>query len=221
MTTKPIFWSHTVLNSFETCPRRHHLTRVTKTVTEPQTEQLKWGNEVHKALELRQKGLAPLPAKLQHFEPVLNLLMRKHGKKVIEGRFAIDASFRPVGWKDPTTWCRAVVDTGVVGVRSAFIGDWKTGNRKPDADQLKLTAAITFAHYPYLEQVHTAFIWLKEKKVDYQMFTHEQVGGIWNDFLPRVKRLEAAHQTNTWHPKPSGLCGKWCPVTKQHCEFGR
>lgn len=217
---KSFSWSYSALTSFETCPRRHYLTKVAKLVIEPQTEALLWGNEVHKALELRQKG-SPLPAKFEHFEPVTQMLMSKHGKKVIEAKFAIDASFRPVGWRDPTTWCRAVVDTGVVGVKSAFLGDWKTGKRKPESDQLKLSAAIGFAHYPYLEKIHTAFIWLKEKKVDTEVFTHEQVGDIWNDFLPRVKRLEAAHQTNTWHPKPSGLCGKWCPVTKKDCEFGR
>lgn len=213
---KSFSWSYSVLTSFETCPRRHYLTKVARSVVEPQTEALMWGNEVHKALELRQKG-TPLPAKLNHFDPLCQMLMSKHGKKVIEGRFAIDASFRPVGWKDSTTWCRAVVDTGVVGVKSAFLGDWKTGNRKPDSDQLKLSAAIGFAHYPYLETIHTAFIWLKEKKLDSEVFTHEQVGNIWNDFLPRVKRLEAAHQANKWDPKPSGLCKRHCPCTT--CEF--
>lgn len=217
---KGFAWSFSSLTAFETCPRRYYLTRVSREVIEPQTEHLVWGNEVHKALELRQKGQA-LPGKLEHLEPVCSMLMRKHGKRIIEGKFAIDASFRPVGWRDSTTWCRAVVDTGVVGVKSAFLGDWKTGNRKPDSDQLKLSAAIGFAHYPYLERIHTAFIWLKEKKVDSEVFTHEQVGDIWSEFLPRVKRLEQAHKTNTWHPKPSGLCGKWCPVSKQHCEFGR
>ena len=45
-------WSYSALTSYETCPKRYQLTRVTKQVTEPQTEATRWGNEVHKALEL-------------------------------------------------------------------------------------------------------------------------------------------------------------------------
>lgn len=218
---KPLAWSYTALTSFETCPRRHHLTRVTKLVSDPPSDAVQWGREVHKALELRAEGKAPLPPAMDHYEPLVSMLTRKHGKRLIEAKFAIDKNFKPVSWRDSTTWCRSVVDTGIVGTKSAFLGDWKTGNRKPESDQLKLSAAVGFAHYPYLETIHTALIWLKEKKLDSEMFTHEQVQTIWNEFLPRVKRLELAHQTNTWQPKPSGLCGKWCPVTKQHCEFGR
>lgn len=218
---KPIAWSHSALNSFETCPRRHYLTRVTKIVGDPPSEHTQWGRDVHKALEQRLDGKAALPAHLEHYEPLIQKLTSKHGKRLNEAKFAVDKNFKPCGWRDPATWCRVIVDTGIVGTTSAFLGDWKTGNRKPDSDQLKLSAAVGFAHYPYLETIHTAFIWLKEKKLDSEMFTHEQVQDIWNEFLPRVKRLELAHQTNTWGPKPSGLCGKWCPVTKQHCEFGR
>jgi hypothetical protein len=221
MTAKPIFWSHSVLNSFETCPRRHYVTRVAKLVTEPQTEALRWGNMVHKALEDRQNGTAPLPATLAGYEPMLQVLMSKHGQRLVEARWAVDASFRPVGYKDRSAWCRSVVDSGIVGVDSAVLIDWKTGSRKPDSDQLKLSAAMAFAQYPHVEKVSTTFVWLKEKKLDKESFTREQVGEIWNEFLPRVARLEQAHKTNTWHPKPSGLCVKWCPVTKQHCEFGR
>lgn len=217
MTTKPIFWSHSVLDSFETCSRRHYLIKVAKTVIEPQSEQLLWGNQVHKAFENRLKGTAPLPAALAHHESLVDKLMNKQGNHLVEARWAIDASFRPVGFRDKNAWCRSVVDAGIVGVKSAVLVDWKTGNRKPNTDQLKLSAAMAFAQYPYLETVHTTFVWLKEKKLDSDMFTHEQVGEIWNDFLPRVERLKVAHETNTWPPKPSGLCKKYCPCTT--CEF--
>lgn len=217
----PFPWSYTSLSSFETCPRRHYVTRVARLIVEPQTEQLRWGNEVHKAFEDRLKGVAPLPVTLAGYEPVLQTLMSKHGSRLVEARWAIDGSFRPVGWKDKSAWCRAVVDSGIVGVKSAVLVDWKTGNRKPNTDQLKLSAGLAFAQHPHLESVSTTFVWLKEKKLDKDTFTREQVGGIWNDFLPRVAQLQRAHDTNEWQPKPSGLCGKWCPVTKQHCEFGR
>ena len=216
-----ISWSHTALTSFETCGRRHYLTRVTKSVIEPPSEHLTWGRQAHEALEKRLAGKAALPPALAYLEPLVVLLTSKHGRRLIEEKLAVDQSFRPVGWRDKSAWCRGVVDTAIVGVEQAVIVDWKTGNRKPDQDQLKLFAALMFAHYPFLKSVHTTFVWLKEKKLDKEVFTHEQVQSLWNEFLPRVQRLELAHKNNTWHPKPSGLCQRWCPVTKQHCEFGK
>lgn len=219
--SKPFTWSHTALTSFETCPRRHYLTRVTKEVVEPPSEVLTWGREVHKALEKRLLGQAALPAHLSHCEPLVQSLTSKHGKRLVEEKLTIDSAFRPCGWWDKNAWCRVVVDVGIMGSQNALLGDWKTGRRKPENDQLELFAAVAFAHFPYLSAVHTVFLWLKDKKLDHAVFTHEQVGEIWNNYLPRVKRFEEAFKTNTWHPKPSGLCGKWCPVTRKHCEFGK
>ena len=44
-------WSYSSLRAFETCPWRYYLTRVSKEVIEPETEVLKWGNEVHKVFD--------------------------------------------------------------------------------------------------------------------------------------------------------------------------
>ena len=44
-------WSYSSLNAWEQCPRRYHLTRIAKVISEPQTEATLHGNEVHKALE--------------------------------------------------------------------------------------------------------------------------------------------------------------------------
>ena len=50
--SKPLAWSYSLLQAFETCPRRFKLTRITKEVQEPQSEAMLHGNEVHKSLEL-------------------------------------------------------------------------------------------------------------------------------------------------------------------------
>lgn len=217
-------WSYTALTSFETCARRHHVLRVAKLIKEPESEEVRWGRVAHKALERRCLNKAALPESLAYLEPLVHMLTRQHGRRIVEddgGKLAVDASFRPVAWFDKTVWCRCVIDFGILGAEQAVLIDWKTGKRKPDADQLKLFAAIGFAHFPYLQRIHTSFVWLKDKKTDSDVFTREQVGQLWSEFLPRVARLEHAHKTNTWTPKPSGLCKKWCPVTQQHCGFGR
>ena len=60
-------WSYSALTSYETCPKRYQLTRVTKQVIEKQTEATVWGNEVHKALELFAKGQKPLPETMEEY----------------------------------------------------------------------------------------------------------------------------------------------------------
>lgn len=217
-------WSYTALTSFETCARRHHIVRVAKLIREPESEEVRWGRVAHKALERRCKGEAPLPDSLSYLEPIAKMLTCQHGRRIVEdggGKLAVDSGFRPVGYFDKSVWCRCVIDFGLVGTKTAFFLDWKTGKRKPDSDQLALSAAIGFAHFPYLEEIHTGFVWLKDKQVDVDHYSRAQVGELWSVFLPRVRRLEQAYATDTWTPKPSGLCGKWCPVTKQHCTFGR
>ena len=216
---KQIAWSHTALNAFETCPLRYYKTRVSKEVVEPQTEVLRYGNDVHKAFELRLNEGKALPEHLQCHEQLVQSLLKKKGDRLVEKQWAIDKSFRPVGWFDKNAWCRGVVDVGVISRDTAVILDWKTGKRKPENDQLKLFAGLVFAHYRNVNTVTTGFVWLAANKIDNEVFTREQTGEIWSAYLPRVKRLELAYEEQKWQPKPSGLCAKHCPVPRSHCEF--
>lgn len=212
-------WSYSALTAFETCPRRFELTRVTRQVKEPQTEATIWGNEVHKALELFAKDGKPLPKNLKKYERYVKKILSYEGKRVIEERIALDRNFRPTTWMAKDVWVRGIIDIGVVGSDKAYLLDWKTGKRKPDTDQLKLFAALAFAIYPWIDKVTTGFIWLKTSEFDKEVFTRNQLPDIWNEFMPRLKRLAIAHEEDKWTPKPSGLCKNWCPVGKTNCEF--
>lgn len=218
---KPVAWSVSALSSFETCPKRHYLTRIAKKVFDVPSEEVKWGREVHKAFELRLKGEQALPAYLSNYEGMVSRIIARPGKRLIEHRLCVDANFQPTDWRSKSAWCRGVVDVGVVGAKTAFVADWKTGKRKPDQDQMELMAAMSFAEFPYLEEITTTFVWLKDKKLDTHVYNKTDVGRIWAGFLPRVSRLEKAIVEDKWPAKPSGLCGKWCPVTQEHCEYGR
>jgi hypothetical protein len=188
-------------------------------VVEKQTEATIWGNKVHKALELFAKGQSPLPEELKKYERYVRKIQSYEGKRVVEERMALDANFRPTTWMAKNVWCRGIIDIGVVGSDAAYLLDWKTGKRKPDSDQLRLFAALAFAHYPWIDKVVTGFIWLKDAKFDKQAFTRNQLPEIWNEFLPRISRLAVAYKDDKWIPKPSGLCKNWCPVGKSLCEF--
>jgi len=212
-------WSYSALTAFETCPKRFQLTRVTKQVHEAQTEATMWGNKVHKALELFAKGATPLPPDLQVFEKYVRKIQSYEGKRIVEERVALDNKMRPTKWMAKNVWVRGIIDIGVIGPETAYVLDWKTGKHRPDTDQLKLFAALTFALYPWVDKVVTGFIWLKVKKFDREVYTREQLPEIWADFTPRLERLAVAYSTGKWMPNPSGLCRSWCPVGRSLCEF--
>lgn len=218
---KPLQWSISALNSYETCPRRHYLTKVAKTVVEAPSEAINWGRQVHKAFELRLKNEAPLPPFLDNYEGMVSRILARPGKRLVEGKLCVDANFQPTDWRSRSAWCRGIVDIGIIGTKSAFVGDWKTGKWKPESDQMELMAGLTFSHYPFVQEATTTFIWLKDKKIDTHVFTRTQLGEIWAKFLPRVHKLERALIEDRWPPRPSGLCDKWCPVTRDKCEHGR
>jgi hypothetical protein len=216
---KQVTWSYSALNAFETCPKRYQLTRVTKEVVEPQTEATIWGNKVHTALEHYAKQGKALPDNLQNCKRYIDKVKAKKGKLIVEERMALTKEFRPTKWMAKDVWVRGIIDLGVVGSKQALLLDWKTGKHRPDSNQLMLFAAFAFAYYPWIESVTTGFIWLKDSKFDKETFTRDQVTEIWNEFIPRVQRIEHAFDQDKWIAKPSGLCKNWCPVGRSRCEF--
>lgn len=214
-------WSYSSLTAFETCPKRYYHTKVLKDVADPPGEAAMWGSAVHKHLEDRVRDGTSLPVSISHYEGLVAPIIQKEGTKLIEQQFAITKGFQPTDWVAADTWCRGIVDVGVLSPSQdrAVLLDWKTGKRKTDNDQLMLFAGLAFAHYPNLRMVSTGFVWLKENKVDKQRFKREDTTGIWNYFAPRIVRFEAAYEKASFPPRPSGLCRKHCPLHKYQCEF--
>lgn len=217
-TTPVVPWSYSSLTSFENCPRRHYLTRISKQVVEPLTDALTFGNKVHKELELATKGEKPLSAGFQSYQPLVDKLRAAPGHKLIEYKFGLTRGFEPVGFFDKRVWVRGAIDYAAVTEQKATVIDLKTGKPKVDLDQLRLFAATTLTIFPQLEQVKTGYIWLGYNKVDSENFVRGDEAEIWQDFAGRVIRMEKAQEKDEWPPRPSGLCG-WCPVGSANCEF--
>lgn len=100
-----------------------------------------------------------------------------------------------------------------------FLVTHNTGKVKTDGDQLKLFAAAAFAQYPHVNTVSTGYIWLAHDKLTRRDFTRDEVPVIWQEFIPRIRRMELAQEKDNWPPNPSGLCKAWCPVGKKLCDF--
>lgn len=211
-------WSYSSLSSYESCPKRFNLVKITKEVTERAHAANDWGNQVHKALELAVKDGAPLQTGFTQYAPLVKKIRDTEGRKFTEQRFGITKAFQPTEFFAKDVWFRGVLDLQIVRPTVAHTWDYKTGKVKTDGDQLKLFAAATFAQHPYVEKVKTAYLWLQHNKISAETYTKEDVPIIWQEFLPRVRRMEIALEKNNWPPNPSGLCG-WCPVGRSRCGF--
>lgn len=214
-------WSYSSLTNFETCGRKYYLTKVAKTVVEPPFEAATHGVDVHKAFEDAVVKQQPLPEKYSEWQPIAFKLQTAKGQRHAELQLAINKAFHPVPWRAKDAWCRGIVDVVVENGNKALALDYKTGRRKPDSTQLMLFAALLLHHKLYVDIITTGFLWLKDRAIDQAKYGRDDLGLIWQEFMPRVQRMQAAFEKDKWVPRPSGLCNGWCPVGKSNCEFWR
>ena len=193
-------WTYSQLDSFETCPRKFYHLKVARDIVEPPSPHAEWGTRVHAAFEDWIKNGSPLPEGMTQWQSLAEKLAKLPGEKLCEQKMALDKNFRPTDWK--TSWTRGVADLLVVHKDRAVVADYKTGKRKP-TEQLDLYAAYTFAHYPQVKVVTTAFVWLKDRKIDKKEVTRGEVPIVWSGFLPRVRKLESAYERDSWPERPS------------------
>jgi len=203
-------WTYSRLDKFETCPKQFYETKVAMNYVEPPTEATLWGERVHSAFEALLLHGTPMPEGMTQWQGLASKFAALPGKKFVEHKFALAHSLQPTEWK--TAWSRGIADLVVKYKTTVLIVDWKTGKKKP-TEQLDLYAAYAKAYWPDIQTIKTSFVWLREKK-----FTNNTIAAdsgvpiIWQEFMPRVRRMERAYQENKWPAKPSGLCNGWCPV---------
>jgi len=215
---KPFAWSYSRLKNFETCPKRHQQIDILKRFKD-ESEQLKYGDMVHKAAAARLgHGRTPLPKEI---EPILEpwcQKIEKHGGRIyVEQKLAIKKDFSPCGYFDRGVWFRTVGDVVQIRDNVALGVDWKTGNIIEDSVQLALLAQCVFSHHPGVRAVRTDFIWLKEDASTTETFRLRDMPQLWIELAPRIKALEEAYNTEVFPPIHNKLCRKWCPVCT--CEF--
>lgn len=214
-------WSFSALEAFEQCPKRFFHTRVSKDTPDPPGAEAQFGTKVHKILEDRLLGTDPLGGSFACYEPYavkIQSMVKPGGVLHAEQKIALDADLKPTGYFAKDVWFRGVIDFTIKNGSHTVVGDWKTGKRKLNSQQLELCAAAIAAIDPEAEVIHSIFVWLKDKLTDTSMFTRNQAESVWDKFRPRVARIDEAHQLGDWPARPSGLCRKWCPVKVcKHC----
>lgn len=214
---KPFSWSYSRLKNFETCPKRHYHIDIAKEYKE-ESEQLDWGDRVHKSAAKRLADKVPLPAGMEMLEPWCQRIEGGgNGRLLVEQKLAIAEDFGACGYFDKAprpTWFRGVADALKLVGPVALAIDWKTGKILEDSVQLALTAQCVFAHYPEIQKIRTEFIWLKEDATTRADFSRDDMAMLWRSLMPRVDALRQAHEQTNYPPTPNRLCRKYCPVDK-------
>lgn len=217
--SKPFAWSWSALNSYETCPRRHFLTKVAKAYPEKQNQAMIDGQNFHRAIELRIEKGKTLPQDMAYIEPTIQRLeqVAKGGTIVAERKIGLTRDFEECEYFDKKVWLRTVIDCQIDLPDRSLITDWKTGKVKEDYDQLALSAAVKFAITPTTEKVTTSYFWFAAHRVTRESFVRADAPRIWQNILPRVIKLERALVEQDFPPKQGGLCKDYCPCV--NCEY--
>ncbi len=210
---KSFAWSYSKLKNYESCPKRYFHVDVERTHKEEESEQLAYGNALHKHIAEAISGKAPLPKHFAHLQPWVDKVTHGDTTKIlVEQQLAIRADMTATEWFGKDAWYRGIADVIKVRGPVAVVLDWKTGKILEDGVQLALMAQCVFAHHPEIQKIRTEFIWLKEDATTRADFTRDDMVKVWAGVLPRVQTLEAAHKGANFPPKPGHLCRKWCPV---------
>ncbi len=218
-------WSYSALNNFTNCPRKFHAYDIAKTVRDPESEAIREGKRVHKAMaDYISKGI-PLPPQYAHYAKWIPATVRDD-KVLVEHKMACTFQLEPCEYfdKQKRVWLRAVADLLVLGDDWALSYDWKTGKEPnphyellPQNFQLRLAALCIFLHFPQVKRVRSDYVYLNEgMKSEFDMERSDL-----RQFIPQVYEyagvLQRAVRNDYFPPRRSGLCKRHCGVTT--CEF--
>ena len=210
-------WSFSGLKDFVKCPRQYHEVKVLQNFKKEVTHEMRYGTEVHQALEDYVRNGIPLNKNYARFKPMLDVLMGVPGTRYPEHQMALTINKEPCAFNDPDYWVRGIADLLVIDGDYALVVDYKTGKAKsPDPDQLKLMALMVFAHFSNVKRIKAGLAFILYDVFVPEEYERQNVDALWAAFTPDLERLKVAFESNNWMPNPTPLCG-WCPVDT--CEY--
>lgn len=210
--------SYSAIKQFENCPRQYHEVRILRKFKSSETDATRYGTEVHKALELNVLEGTPVPEKFKQFEPYAHTVKRMSGTILCEQKMGLRRDFSPCDFFDKDVWFRGVPDVlAINGSGTARVLDYKTGksSRYADTSQLELMAGMVFAHYPQVQKVKGALLFLVARDVVKADYTRDQFAEIMSKWAGKATAIEEA---TVWNPRKGPLC-RFCPVSSDVCEF--
>lgn len=209
---KPLVHSFSSLDLFELCPLKFYHEKVAKDIKFVETEQVKWGNEVHKALELAVAQDRPLDKRFEQYQKIVDGISGVPAVKHTELKLAVNKDMQTCEFFGSGVYIRGVGDLVLEYPDKLTAIDWKTGKQKHASKQLALMALLLFAKFPHIETIHTAFVWLQTSRTTKEVFTRDSVPSIWALFEQTIKEVEWCYENDKWPARENFLCKGWCEV---------
>jgi len=210
-------WSFSGLKDYVNCPKQYYEVKIKQNYVKNITEQMRYGTEVHSALENYAEYNVPLPKNYERFKSVMDEFAKITGTHYNEYKMALTADKVPCKFDDPEYWVRGIADRIIISGDQGYVIDYKTGSaRYPDPKQLLLMALFMFAYFPELAHVKGALWFAAHNIFIDREYKREDINWMWSQFAGDLMRLTGSVATNSWPCNPTPLCG-WCPV--RECEF--
>lgn len=213
-------WSYSSIKTFDQCPKKYYHLKILKDIKDTGSEATIYGQEVHKAAEDYIKDGVPIPEKFAYIRGVVEALGRKEGEKHTELRLGvkrIDGGYEPCKFLGKGVWWRGIADLVIIDGDTAYSVDYKTSKNAKYADvkQLDLVAGGIFTHFPQVDKIRSALIFLVSNDVIKKDHYREHMHNYLSTFDPLLDRLEVAEESGVWNAKSGPLC-RFCPVVS--CE---
>jgi RecB family exonuclease len=207
-------WSFSSIKLFEQCPKKYYHLKVAKDYTEPPTDATTYGEEFHTAAEFYVSDKAELPEHFEFARGALDKLKTLQGEKLCEYEMGLTEDLEPCKMNDPNVWWRGIADLAIINGKKARVLDYKAGKsaKYADKDQLELMALAVFKHFPDVEEVDAALLFVVAKAFIKGSYKRTDAPVLWARWLQRYKRITTAKANGVWNPKTSGLCKAHCVV---------
>ena len=205
---RPIVWSYSLLHCFDDiCPYQGEARYITRSIKFVETEEIKWGNRVHEAFEMRVGGNKPLPLEMQSWERFAAPYDGRGAR--VEQWFGITADGHACDSRAANVWGRGKVDLHIVNGEAAFVNDWKTGNSKyEDPFELEVSALLINARYPQLKKIIGQYTWLKDERTS-QTYDLSNTAATWKRVCDIMTKILAWRAAGDYPKNRTPLCG-WC-----------
>ena len=206
---RPIVWSYSLLHCFDDiCAHQGEARYITRSIKFVETDEIKWGNKVHEAFELRVGGGKPLPLEMQAWERFAAPYDGRGAKT--EQWFGITQDGHACDSRSPTVWGRGKVDLHIVNGTNAFINDWKTNktDKYENPFELEIGALFLHAKFPQLTKIFGQFTYLTLEKTS-RLYDLSDTAATWTKICSIMNQIYSYRQQGEYPKRRSPLCS-WC-----------
>lgn len=208
-----IKWSYSSLSLFKQCPKKYYHLRVLKDIKEPESEQMRYGLDLHKAAEEYVRDGVDLPPGFEFMRATLDQLKALPGEKHCEYKLGLTRDLKPCEFFDDDVWWRGIADLLVINGDEARVLDYKTGKDKyADTKQLEILALAVFKKFPQVKRIKAGLLFVIHTNFIKEKYDREKEMELWNKWLPETNKLEIAYEKNVWNANQNFTCKAWCPV---------